>query len=380
MFMSDGEAGVRQYAALVDSYAKQGFDSELQVRYHPAPDQVGDMPAWRSYVTTAARILGKRPTVKALTVTNEVNFPISPNTSDGSFAGGMQAIVTGIIAARRELDRLGRPDVQLGFSFAWRWIPALDAGFWRQLGSLATRKFRRALDYVGLQIYPGLVVPPASPPAAAGDDTVEALTLLRNCYMPLGGFGRGIALWVTENGYATNLGRTEQGQDLALSSTLNEINRYSGTLGITDYRWFNLRDNETTGTGLFDAVGLLWDDYSEKPAFATYRGAIERIGENRAKRRRCAGHIAVIVGGRGVDVVHGTVGPDVVVTGGGPDRVSGGRGADRICSGRGDDLIRGGAGRDMLIGGPGADRIHGGIGRARCPDAGLGDLVRGCAP
>jgi hypothetical protein len=278
MLMSDGEAGVRRYAALVDDYARAGFDSELQVRYHPAPAEVGDMSAWQRYVETAVDILGQRPAVKDLTITNEVNFPISPNTSDGSYAGALQAIVTGVVAARRELDRIGRPDIELGLSFAWRWLPTSDADFWRQLGALGTPEFRRALDYVGLQLYPGLVWPPTSPPAAAGDDTLEALTLLRQCYMPRAGLGRDVDLWVTENGYASNLGRIESDQKLALGSTLDAIHRYSGTLGVTDYRWFNLRDNDSSGSDLFAGVGLLRDDYSPKPAFATYRSAIARIG------------------------------------------------------------------------------------------------------
>jgi hypothetical protein len=289
MLMSDGEAGIRRYASLVDGYAAAGFDSELQVRYHPAPDQVGDMGAWTGYVKSAVDILGKRPAVQALTITNEVNFPVSPNTSDGSFAGALQAIVTGVVEARRELDRIGRPDVELGFSFAWRWLPTSDADFWRRLGALATPEFRNALDYVGLQIYPGLVYPPVSTPQAAGDDTVEALTLLRDCYMPQAGVGRNVDLWVTENGYATNLGRTEPDQRVALKATLDSVHRYSGTLGVTDYRWFNLRDNDSAGTDLFAAVGLLRDDYSEKPAFATYRSYINRIGTKRPKPRRCRG-------------------------------------------------------------------------------------------
>jgi hypothetical protein len=379
MLMSDGEAGVRHYAALVDGYAKDGFDTELQVRYHPAAGQEGDMAAWGGYVRTAARILGKRPTVKALTITNEVNFPISPNTSDGNYAGALQAIVTGVTAAREQLDRIGRPDVELGFSFAWRWLPNADVKFWQELGSLATPAFRRALDYVGLQIYPGLVFPPVSAPGAAGDDTVEALTLLRGCYMPLGGFGPTVDLWVTENGYATNLARTEREQDVALGSTLDGVYRYSGALGVTDYRWFNLRDNDSAGTDLFAAVGVLRDDYSEKPAFATYRSYIERIGTDRPKTRRCANRVATVLGTAGADVLRGSRGPDVIATGDGPDRVVGGRGNDRICTGAGRDAISGGPGRDTLVGGRGLDRIKGGVGRDRCPGAGRGDRTRSCA-
>jgi hypothetical protein len=379
MLMSDGVAGVRHYASLVDRYARRGFDSELQVRYHPPAGQEGDMAAWVAYVRTAARILGKRPSVKALTITNEANFPVSPNTSDGSYPGVLQAIVRGVSAARKQLDRMGRPDIELGFSVAWRWLPDADAEFWRQLGSIATPGFRRALDYVGLQIYPGLVYPPASAPANAGDDMVEALTLLRGCYMPLGGFGSKVDLWVTENGYATNLGRTEPDQDLALRSTLDAVHRYSGTLGVTDYRWFNLRDNDSAGTDLFAAVGLLRDDYSEKPAFATYRSYIHRMGTNRPEPRRCGGRIATLLGTGGRDVLRGSRGPDVIVTDAGRDVVRGGRGADRICTGAGRDVISGGPGRDTLVGGSGADRIRGGPGRDRCPGAGAGDSLRSCA-
>jgi hypothetical protein len=378
MLMSDGEAGIHHFAGLVDDYSRAGFDSELQVRYHPPAGQEGDMTAWSRYVDSAVDVLGKRPAVKALTITNEVNFPISPNTSDGSYAGALQAIVTGVIAARRELDRIGRPDVALGFSFAWRWIPASDADFWRQLGALGTPEFRRALDYVGLQLYPGLVYPPASSAAAAGSDTLEALTLLRDCYMPEAGLDRNVDLWVTENGYATNLGRTEPDQDLALGSTLDAIYRYSGTLGVTDYRWFNLRDNDSAGTDLFSAVGLLRDDYSEKPAFATYRSYLDRIGTDRPKTRRCGGRIATLVGTSGRDVLRGSRGPDVIATGTGRDVVRGGGGADRICTGSGRDVIRGGRGRDLLRGGAGADRLYGGAGRDRCPGAGARDRLRSC--
>ena len=159
---------------------------------------------------TPSAILGRRESVVALSITNEANFPISPNTSDGSYEGVREAIVRGTTAADRELRRIGRGDIELGFSFAWRWIPDSDREFWEEIGELSTPRFRRALDYVGLQVYPGLVFPPAPRPGVtAGEEVVEALTLLRRCYMPKAGIGRGVDLWVSENGYATNVGRTE---------------------------------------------------------------------------------------------------------------------------------------------------------------------------
>lgn len=279
MFWADGVAGIRRYAAIVDRYARHGFDSELQVRYHPPERAIGNMKAWRRYVRRAVRILGRRPSVRALSITNEANFDVSPNTSDGSYEGVREAVVEGILAADRKLRRIGRRDIELGFSFAWRWIPASDRSFWEEIGARATPEFRRALDYVGLQIYPYLVWPPAQPPGRGpGDEVVEALTLLRRCYLPKAGIGRRADLWVSENGYATNLGRSEAGQRRSLRTTLEAVHRYSGELGVSDYRWFNLRDNNSGGPDLFDAVGVLRDDYSRKPAFSTLRRSIRRIG------------------------------------------------------------------------------------------------------
>ena len=283
MFWVDGVAGIRRYAAIVDRYARRGFDSELQVRYHPPERAIGNMKAWRRYVRRAVRILGRRPSVRALSITNEANFDVSPNTSDGSYEGVREAVVEGILAADRKLRRIGRRDIELGFSFAWRWIPASDRSFWEEIGARATPEFRRALDYVGLQIYPYLVWPPSQPPGRGpGDEVVEALTLLRGCYLPKAGIGRRVDLWVSENGYATNLGRSEAGQRRALRSTLEAVHRYSGELGVSDYRWFNLRDNNSGGPDLFDAVGVLRDDYSRKPVFSALRRSIRRIGAGTA--------------------------------------------------------------------------------------------------
>ena len=286
LFWSDGQAGIDRFAQRIDAYAAQGFQSEVQVRYHPPDGHEGDMAGWESFVRAAVDQLATRrdssgrPSVVAMSITNEANFPLSPNTSDGAYDGVLDALVNGIVAARDEAAKVGRPDLALGFTVMWRWNPDSDQRFWEALGSRATPEFRSALDYVGLQAYPGLVWPPAPIPGrSAGDEVAEALTLLRDCYMPKASLGSDVSLWITENGYATNLGHTEAQQESDLTSTLDAVHRLSGTLGVTDYRYFNLRDNNSHGADLFDAVGLLRDDYSEKPAFATYRSLIRGYGE-----------------------------------------------------------------------------------------------------
>jgi hypothetical protein len=281
LFWADGAEGLERFGALADRYAAAGFQVESQVRYHPPEGKEGDIAAWEQYVRAAVRELGSRRAVVELSITNEGNLPASGNTSDGGYDGIHDAIVRGVIAARREADAIGRPDLRIGFSVMWRWSPDSDAKFWQRIGELADANpaFRPSLDHVGLQIYPGLVWPPAPlPDRTAGDEVVEALTLLRHCYMPKAKLGPDVAAWISENGYATNLGRTEQTQVTDLQTTLDAVHKWSGELGVTDYRYFNLRDNDSDGPDLFSAVGLLRDDYTRKPAFATFGGLIARMG------------------------------------------------------------------------------------------------------
>ena len=281
LFWADGDEGIRRFAGYVDHYAAAGFQVESQVRYHPPEGREGDIPAWEEYVRSVVRELGRRPALSALSITNEGNFDGSANTSDGAYEGVLDALVRGMIVAREELDAMGRSDVELGFSVMWRWRPDSDRRFWEQLGAKADAApaFRPALDYVGLQVYPGLVWPPAPlPDRTAGEEIAEAMTLLRHCYMPKARLGFEVDTWVSENGYATNLGRTEESQVADLQSTLDAVHHWSGELGISDYRYFNLRDNDSDGSDLFAAVGLLRDDYSRKPSFATFRNSIAALG------------------------------------------------------------------------------------------------------
>jgi hypothetical protein len=280
LFSADGQAGIDRFAALVDRYARDGFESEVQIRYHPAPSAEGDMTAWESFVRAAVRELAPRRSVVALSVTNEVNLPLSSNTSDGAFDGALDAIPRGIVAARSEADRLGRGDLPIGFTYAWRWLPTSDLDFWRGLGARSSPAFLRALSYVGVQAYPGLVWPPLRIPGrSVGDEVVESLAVLRRCYLPLAGIGLRTDLWVSENGYSTGPGRrTGDGQAADLRSSVESVRAASGTLGVTDYRWFNLRDNLSSGSDLFAAVGLLRDDYALKPAYGAYRELIARYG------------------------------------------------------------------------------------------------------
>jgi hypothetical protein len=91
-----------------------------------------------------------------------------------------------------------------------------------------------------------------------------------------------------------------------------------------------------------------------------------------AKREKCGGKTATIVGTAGRNRLKGTKkrdviaalgGKDVVRGLGGDDIVCGGAGNDRLIGGGGDDTLIGGKGKDVLLGGRGKDKLRGGPGR-----------------
>src|SRR6185295_6349967 len=122
-----------------------------------------------------------------LQITNEVNIAFSPNTSDGAYANAVQALARGVPAAKREAERDGFNQLTTGFNYAWRFGDA-DADFWCAVGAAGGKRLRRATDWVGIDAYPGTFVPPTI--TNPGDALLEAVAQVRECYMPLAGFGR----------------------------------------------------------------------------------------------------------------------------------------------------------------------------------------------
>ena len=278
LFWADGEEGIKRFQTIVARHDAEGLDSELQVRYHPDDGDEGNIAKWVAYVRHVVDVFGPDRHVVAMTITNEVNLNISQNTSDGSYAGATDALIQGIEAARDEADRIGRTDLVFGFTFAFRWNPGSDAKFWTTLAA-GGDAFRRALGFVGIDDYPGGFWPPViAPNSSPGHELVVALATLRRCFMPKAGLGDSVPIWVTENGYDSGAQSDDAGQAAALEDMVRSTASVAGTYNVTDYRWFNLRDNRTGSPALFDTTGLLHDDYSEKPAFARFRALIRELG------------------------------------------------------------------------------------------------------
>jgi hypothetical protein len=282
-FWSLGPQGIRHFMKLTERYARQGFLVELQLRYHPRPEQEGNVDAWVRFVQRVVRKFGRIDAVRAIQVTNEVNFfPVAPDASDSYYAGAREALVRGVIAAKAEAVRRGYDQLRIGFNWAYRTDPGREESFWSEIGALGGQSFVNALDWVGLDAYPGTIFPPVESPGGYRDGMVNAMSVLRECYMPIAGIPPSVPIHVEENGYPTlEPARSYDQQVAAMSEMVGAVDEFRSNYGVTDYRWFDLRDHLSSSTNFQHQYGLLRDDYTPKPAFAVYRDLVAKLSRRR---------------------------------------------------------------------------------------------------
>ena len=284
-FWSDGEAAVKRFLELSDFYTRAGYLVELQLRYHPSPEQEGDIAAWEAHVRDVVRRFGRNPRVVAIQVTNEVNITFSPDSSDGAYDGARDALVRGVIAAKDEARRRGHRQLEIGFNWAYRTDPGSESTFWNHLRDNAGPEFVASLDWVGVDAYPGTVFPPAHTSGGERDGMVNAFSTFR-CYAGGAGIPEKIPIHVEENGWPTEPPARSYEQQAAVAETLvRSVHDFRGTYNITDYRWFNLRDGDTTSANFQTQYGLMTDEYEPKPAYGVYRRLVSELGHRYAKPR-----------------------------------------------------------------------------------------------
>ncbi|HKO25910.1 MAG TPA: hypothetical protein VJU80_00515, partial [Solirubrobacteraceae bacterium] len=242
---ADGTSAAQQVGEEVRDYGKAGFQTELVFAYRPADGgSPADVGGFVEFVRAAVRSLGPVPGFDSLQVTNEANQGGSPNTSDGYYAGAEDALIEGVIAAKGETRRHGLAHLKVGFNWAY----ATDAGehaFWRYLGHHGGRRFIDALDWVGLDAYPGTWGPALGGRGLATETTHfidRALHAVRVRYMPLAGIPHAVPLRVSETGYPTGPGRTEAMQVTVMKAAVEAVYHARSIYNITGLRWFDLRD------------------------------------------------------------------------------------------------------------------------------------------
>jgi hypothetical protein len=272
----DGEAGFRHFLAMTEHYTSRGYPVELQVRYQPNEEQEGDIAAWLKHVRKVVRRFGPNRLVVGLQIANEVNITFSPDSSDGAYEGAREALVRGVIAAKQEAARLGHDQLRIGFNWAYRTEPASETSFWQALRDRGGAEFVEALDFIGLDVYPGTIFPPVETDLNGyRDGMVNAMSAIR-CYATIPGIPQSVPIEIGENGWPTFPGRSYEDQARILRVMVQAAHDFRGTYNVRGYRWFNLRDSQTGHPGVFQNSGLLEDDYDEKPAFTAYRELVAR--------------------------------------------------------------------------------------------------------
>jgi hypothetical protein len=278
-----GPASWKAYRAFLGDtigfYERAGFDIELVLRFAPFGNRgsPADVHGFVTLVRRVASAFGSTPRFVSLQITNEADRGASP-ASDGYFNRGdaaWNALVQGVIAAKataraRHFDRL-----KVGFNYG-----SQDRAFWRYLARHGGRALSRALDWIGIDTYPGTLTPLDAGSLSSGIANAIARTVrtTRQVYMPLARIPTTVALHFSEIGYATSVGRTYSMQATALKAAVDTVASLSRADHITEYEWFELRDASSQNRTVPAGLGLLQHDYGPKPAFSTYRRLIRDVG------------------------------------------------------------------------------------------------------
>lgn len=273
----------RQHMKALDALSRQGFDVELVLSYRPAdggnPQAVEEFVAW---VRRHVRRRGDDPRMRSFQITNETNSTGAPDAADGFYAGAKDALIAGIVAADRVAERHDYKRLDFGFSWYYRLDAATEGAYWRYLGRHGGPDFRRAVDWVGVHPYPGTFFPPNVAPDGGGWDArwamANSFSILRDCFMPLAGLPPSVRIQVTENGWPTGPQRSEAQQTRYLRAMVTAAHDFRRNYGVTDYRWFSLRDADSASANIQQRYGIADDDYAPKPAFRAYRDLIRRFG------------------------------------------------------------------------------------------------------
>ncbi len=255
----------------VGQYAVHGRKIDLVLGYASTVDS---LTGWTRYVADMVHAYGH--SLGAIQVTEEPNLliPGGPNGQERS----RQAVVAGVLAADGQLRRDGlRRIVDVGMSYYAAGDP--EPAFWQDIGRSGGPRFRAALDYVGVDLYPGVLTS-----GGVADGVVSILQTVREQSMPLAGLGRRVPIHVSENGWPTGPGRADADQAKGIEDAIRTVSATRAQFHVTDYELFDLRDADTTVANPWYHFGILRSDYTPKPAFDVYRRLIGELGARHTAR------------------------------------------------------------------------------------------------
>ncbi|KHK98014.1 hypothetical protein LK09_09280 [Microbacterium mangrovi] len=259
-------------------YARAGILSDVVIGsgdWTDADDQEIELEHWLDFIREVIRRHGD--VLSSVQITNEPNLSFM----EGSKAYIVEALVRGVVAARREIEDRGLK-IAVGFGSVPDG-PAAVPGFWDAVAAAADDEFVAAVDFVGHNFYVDVF---EDAPVAVTQVPAEVDRILGDLRARLDGLGLPprVAIRVTENGWPTGTNpltgriRSESEQVEVLEAVVHAVWEVRETYGVSHYVLFGLRDADSRKEDLFHRYGILRDDYSAKPAYAAFRGLIRQLG------------------------------------------------------------------------------------------------------
>jgi hypothetical protein len=255
------EGSVEAALDQVAQFAQIGSLVDLSLNFH---DRDGDVERWCSFVEQVVRRHGSD--VGSIGVTNEANLLDVPFAPDGAYPNALEAMADGVLAAAQAKGSTGAT-AALGFTTASDTTTAA-ASFWRRLTRRSGERFSSAIDFAGLTMYPGGFDPQVPSATDLAARTTEMLTSYRR-QLSRAGIPETVPIRVSESGWPTGPGRSEQHQAEVLRAIVSTVGALRDELGITHWELFTLRDADSGSDDVFAQFGILRDDYTPKPAYHT---------------------------------------------------------------------------------------------------------------
>jgi hypothetical protein len=261
VFDGAAEATLEQVAAL----AATGIAWDLSLGFH---DRGGDVDGWCALVEQVVARHGSA--FAAIGVTGEANLAGVPSAPDGAYPRALEALVDGVLCAG-EAKRESGATAAIGFTAATdrdRTTP-----FWKHVAARGGDEFCAALDFAGINLYPGVFGPPV-PVDELSAVTAWLLRDYRERALAQAGVRAAVPIRICESGWPTGPERSEEDQAAALEAVIRGA---ASVPGVTHWELFTLRDADSSKPDLFHRFGVLRDDYSPKPAFEVLRRLIAEL-------------------------------------------------------------------------------------------------------
>lgn len=262
-----------------DRYLKAGLLGDLTIgcgdwTHH---QEAGiEIDNWLGFIRKVINRYGSH--LVSLQITNEPNLSFM----EGSKPYIMQALIEGVITAKKETQEFGLP-IKIGFGSVPE-SPAAVPHFWENISKAGGKTFIDSVDFVGHNFYVDVFEEQPLDLSDIPASIERTLRNLREKYLATAGIPASVPIRITENGWPTgknpitNIERPYEHQAKVLETVVQTIYDLRQELNISHFELFGLRDADSSKDDLFHQYGIMRDDYTPKPAYYTFKKLIQELG------------------------------------------------------------------------------------------------------